>query len=127
MDRIKEKINSLTVKLDTATTENEELKETVKKLQAEQLENENEIAALKTRLEKAEPALDAETTEQEKRIQELTEKLSVSSNERDCFERKVRALEEDRDNWEKKYDEMVMKYKEVKTELDEFSRGLEHI
>jgi tropomyosin, fungi type len=36
------------------------------------------------------------------------------------FERKVQALEAERDNWESKYEEMAKKYETVQKELREF-------
>ena len=36
------------------------------------------------------------------------------------FERKVQALEADRDSWEQKYEEMAKKYADTKKELDDF-------
>ena len=36
------------------------------------------------------------------------------------YERKVQALEADRDQWEQKYEEMAKKYSETKKELDDF-------
>ena len=41
------------------------------------------------------------------------------------FERKVQALENDRDQWEKKYEEMSEKYKQTVAELEEFRREIE--
>ena len=40
------------------------------------------------------------------------------------LERKVQALENERDQWESKYEEMSEKYKQVKKELDEFAADL---
>ena len=37
------------------------------------------------------------------------------------FERKVQALEQARDQWETKYEEMAKKYEDTKKELDEFA------
>lgn len=36
------------------------------------------------------------------------------------FERKVQALESDRDQWEQKYEDMAVKYKTVQKELEDF-------
>jgi tropomyosin len=40
------------------------------------------------------------------------------------FERKVQALEQARDQWETKYEEMAKKYADAKKELDEFAAEL---
>ena len=40
------------------------------------------------------------------------------------FERKVQALENDRDQWEAKYEEMAEKYKTVKKELEDFQADI---
>lgn len=36
------------------------------------------------------------------------------------YERKVQALETERDQWEQKYEEMAKKYADTKKELDDF-------
>jgi len=36
------------------------------------------------------------------------------------YERKVQALEAERDSWENKYEEMAKKYAQTKRELDDF-------
>lgn len=36
------------------------------------------------------------------------------------YERKVQALEQSRDQWESKYEEMAKKYTDTKKELDDF-------
>jgi tropomyosin, fungi type len=36
------------------------------------------------------------------------------------YERKVQALETERDQWEQKYEEMAKKYSDTKKELDDF-------
>jgi len=37
------------------------------------------------------------------------------------YERKVQALETERDQWEQKYEDMAKKYNETKKELDDFA------
>ena len=37
------------------------------------------------------------------------------------YERKVQALETERDQWEQKYEDMSKKYNETKKELDDFA------
>ena len=43
------------------------------------------------------------------------------------FERKVQALENSRDQWEAKYEEMAKKFADVQKELEEFTKGLDQI
>lgn len=43
------------------------------------------------------------------------------------LERKVQALESERDNWEKKYEDMALKYNTVQKELEEFQTSLSDI
>lgn len=43
------------------------------------------------------------------------------------FERKVQALEVERDNWEAKYEEMAKKYAAVQKELEEFQAEIGNI
>ena len=40
------------------------------------------------------------------------------------YERKVQALEADRDKWEEKYEEMSQKYKKVQEELVDFHQQI---
>lgn len=40
------------------------------------------------------------------------------------FERKVQALEVDRDQWEQKYEEMAKKYAAVQKELEDFQQEI---
>lgn len=40
------------------------------------------------------------------------------------FERKVQALEQDRDQWEKKFEEMAKKYNDTQKELDDFQQEI---
>lgn len=43
------------------------------------------------------------------------------------FERKVQALENERDQWESKYEEMAKKYAAVQKELEEFQAEIGNI
>lgn len=43
------------------------------------------------------------------------------------YERKVQALEQARDQWETKYEEMAKKYAETKKELDDFVKEIGNI
>ena len=43
------------------------------------------------------------------------------------FERKVQALEAERDQWESKYEEMAKKYNAVQKELEEFQQEIGNI
>jgi tropomyosin len=43
------------------------------------------------------------------------------------FERKVQALETERDTWESKYEEMAAKYAKVQKELEEFQLEIGNI
>jgi tropomyosin len=43
------------------------------------------------------------------------------------FERKVQALEQDRDQWEAKYEEMAKKYATVQKELEDFQAEIGNI
>jgi tropomyosin len=40
------------------------------------------------------------------------------------FERKVQALEAERDQWESKYEEMAKKHEEAQKEIEEFQREI---
>lgn len=43
------------------------------------------------------------------------------------FERKVQALEQDRDQWEAKFEEMAKKYAAVQKELEDFQQEIGNI
>jgi tropomyosin len=43
------------------------------------------------------------------------------------FERKVQALEAERDQWESKYEEMAKQHGQIKKELEEFQTEISHI
>jgi tropomyosin len=43
------------------------------------------------------------------------------------FERKVQALEQDRDQWEAKFEEMAKKYATVQKELEDFQQEIGNI
>ena len=43
------------------------------------------------------------------------------------YERKVQALEQARDQWETKYEEMAKKYEDTKKELDDFVKEIGNI
>lgn len=43
------------------------------------------------------------------------------------YERKVQALEQSRDQWETKYEEMAKKYADTKKELDDFVKEIGNI
>lgn len=43
------------------------------------------------------------------------------------YERKVQALEAERDQWESKYEEMAKKYADTKKELDDFVNEIGNI
>jgi hypothetical protein len=43
------------------------------------------------------------------------------------YERKVQALEQSRDQWESKYEEMAKKYADTKKELDDFVKEIGNI
>jgi tropomyosin len=43
------------------------------------------------------------------------------------FERKVQALEQDRDQWEAKFEEMAKKYAQVQKELEDFQQEIGNI
>lgn len=43
------------------------------------------------------------------------------------FERKVQALEKDRDQWEQKYEEMAKQYGDMKKELEEFQAQMANL
>ena len=43
------------------------------------------------------------------------------------YERKVQALEKERDNWEQKYEEMSAKHKEVQKQLEDLNAEMANI
>lgn len=54
-------------------------------------------------------------------------RLRVTDVKSGHFERKVGALEQARDQWEAKYEEMAKQYEKTKAELEEFAAQLSNI
>ncbi|KAJ4425252.1 tropomyosin-2 [Gnomoniopsis sp. IMI 355080] len=57
----------------------------------------------------------------------LTWRLRQTDVKAGHFERKVQALESERDSWETKYEEMAKKYADIKKELEEFQAEIGNI
>ncbi|KKY34412.1 putative actin lateral binding protein [Diaporthe ampelina] len=57
----------------------------------------------------------------------LTWRLRQTDVKAGHFERKVQALESERDQWESKYEEMSKKYADIKKELEEFQAEIGNI
>ena len=57
----------------------------------------------------------------------LSRRLRQTDVKAGHFERKVQALESERDQWESKYEEMAEKYSKVQKELEEFQLEIGNI
>jgi len=64
--------------------------------------------------------LEDEAEEADKNLRETNDKLRQTDVKAGHFERKVQALEQDRDQWEAKFEDMAKKYAAVQKELEEF-------
>lgn len=54
----------------------------------------------------------------------ITSRLRQTDVKAGHFERKVQALEQDRDQWEAKFEEMSKKYTTVQKELEDFQQEI---
>ncbi|KAF2657292.1 tropomyosin [Lophiostoma macrostomum CBS 122681] len=68
--------------------------------------------------------LEEEAEESDRTIRELNEKLRQTDVKSGHFERKVQALEQTRDQWETKYEEMAKKYADAQKRIDDFANEL---
>lgn len=57
----------------------------------------------------------------------LSFRLRTTDVKAEHYERKVASVEQERDNWEKKYEELEEKYKAAKAELEEISKQLDDL
>ncbi|TAQ84541.1 hypothetical protein B7494_g7138 [Chlorociboria aeruginascens] len=71
--------------------------------------------------------LEEEAEEADKNLRETNDKLRQTDVKAGHFERKVQALELDRDQWETKFEEMSKKYAQVQKELDDFQQEIGNI
>jgi len=71
--------------------------------------------------------LEEELDAAEKNVKETTEKLRQVDVKAEHFERQVQRTEQERDQWEQKYEEAIAKYKGSQNELDELMKSMEGI
>ncbi|KAG8220843.1 tropomyosin like-domain-containing protein [Butyriboletus roseoflavus] len=71
--------------------------------------------------------LEEELDAAEKNVKETTEKLRQVDVKAEHFERQVQRAEQERDQWEQKYEEILAKYKASQAELDELMKSMEGI
>ncbi|KAJ7024829.1 tropomyosin [Mycena alexandri] len=69
--------------------------------------------------------LEEELDAAEKNVKETVEKLRQVDVKAEHFERQVQRVEQERDMWEKKYEDSQTKYQASKAELDELVRTME--
>ncbi|KAI6370181.1 hypothetical protein MCOR31_004747 [Pyricularia oryzae] len=112
MDRIKEKMNQLRLEADESNAKVEELQSKVKLLEQENLSKEQEI----TSLQHKNGVLEGELEKLEENVKNLKKMADENAGH---FERKVQALEAERDSWETKYEEMAKKYASTQKELED--------
>ncbi|KAI5820765.1 tropomyosin [Pyronema omphalodes] len=82
-----------------------------------------ELDALQRKLQ----LLEDEAEEADKNLRETNEKLRLTDVKAEHYERKVATVEAERDQWEKKYEEIVEKYKSAQDELDKIAQQLSDI
>jgi len=71
--------------------------------------------------------LEEEAERSDKNLSEANDRLRQTDVKAGHFERKVQALEQERDQAEAKYEEMLAKYTKAKKELDDFAAELGNI
>jgi len=68
--------------------------------------------------------LEEELDAAEKNVKETTEKLRQVDVKAEHFERQVQRAEQERDQWEQKYEDMLAKYKSSQAELDQLMKEM---
>jgi len=69
--------------------------------------------------------LEEELDAAEKNVKDTVERLRQVDVKAEHFERQVTRIEQERDQWERKYEEAQTKYRESKAELDELVSTME--
>lgn len=120
MDKIKERLAALRAEADAASARAEKAEGLIKRYEQIMLEKDQEIASLQRRLSELEQKEDTTTKE----ARAAKEQLNETSIRTEHLEREALKLVQDRDDWERKYEEMVTKHKSLQAELDDFLRGV---
>lgn len=126
MDRIKDKLNALSSKADSLEKENDSLRAEVRQLNQDLAAKVALIETLHAKVQAAERALDAADDAAEE-VKRLVAKLNMLEIEADNSERQIKAIEAERDSWEKKYEEQSQKHLATRKELDELALHLENL
>ncbi|GAO19260.1 hypothetical protein UVI_02062420 [Ustilaginoidea virens] len=135
MDRIKDKLNALSSKADSLEKENDSLRAEVRQLNQDLAAKVALIETLHAKVQAAERALDAADDAAEE-VKRLVAKLNMLEIEADKYvpgkqtpgsERQIKAIEAERDSWEKKYEEQSQKHLATRKELDELALHLENL
>lgn len=115
------------------TRKNQVLEEQVEKLETD-LEGIKQTAdeshSLKTSNDnytKKNQVLEEELEEADKNLRETTAKLRETDIKAEQLERKVASLEAEKDEWERKFEDLTTQHSAAKAELDEISQQLEAI
>ena len=90
----------------------------------------DESHSLKTSNEnytKKNQVLEEELEEADKNLRETTAKLRETDIKAEQLERKVASLEAEKEEWERKYEDLTGQHAAAKAELDEISQQLEAI
>lgn len=105
---------------DAALARAEKAEGLIKRYEQIMLGKDQEIASLQRKLSELEQREDTVTKE----ARATKEQLNETSIRTEHLEREALKLVQDRDDLERKYEEMVTKYKSLQAELDDFLQGV---
>ncbi|KAI0272633.1 hypothetical protein BC834DRAFT_857610 [Gloeopeniophorella convolvens] len=141
MEKIKEKLTALRGEADHAHARADELETKNKALEQALLEKENEIKSKDHRLDE----LESKYEETEAKLRDVTEKYATDSLpcgarsahdlcrlrrqdvDTEHIERQAKRFEQERDDWEKKFEEANAKYRKAQGELDELVANMDSL
>jgi len=118
-----QEISSLTHKLGLVEKELEKTEAKLNEMKGE-VEGAESGKSQSNALSRKVVLLEEELDTSERNAKETVEKLRQVDVKAEHFERQVQRLEQERDAWEKKYEDMQTKYQDSKKELDELVRTM---
>ncbi|KAG0219983.1 hypothetical protein BGX33_010558 [Mortierella sp. NVP41] len=147
MDKFKEKIASVRAELEAALTRAETTESEVKRLTDENVQKDQEITSLKTKIQFAEDQIaecetrisDAKSGLDEgesakmageglsRKVALLEAELEAAERNLEQYERKAQQLEGENSASESKVDELVIQYNTAKADLEETYKGIQDL
>ncbi|KAH9072220.1 actin filament-coating protein tropomyosin [Lactarius deliciosus] len=123
MERIKEKLSNLRVEADTAIRRAEEAEAKNKKLEQALLERDQEIKSKDHRLDDPRKG----TRTYFARMMMIHADYTPETSTAEHNERKLQRAEQERDIWEKKYEEAEKKYRKAQADLEELVVNMDNL